>query len=397
MTGDTSRTRTDGCDDQAGDRDQSDSCVQDNDRDPADDRARADRRGRILVWSVVAIVLATGAGLWATDGWPFRARYCWGAWYENSGPFFLSEGAVAEPEARRESTRSGSPSAGATEQATCDVTVTSPLAPRGEAVEIKERVSLAIGPVPAGAKARRAWMAPYFDRSASPLPDGLEGFVGQDRALLVLPETCDVGGRPSAVTIRGARWQQDDGEESADPFPIGSPDQVTDLLVKAADAGMEEADCAPDEPLRATSPLVPVDGPPESAREHMDVCRVSGMRFAFARDHFPEWHAGAVAGKLRTCSVTTGPADAAQMPMAQYAMVSSPRLAALFDGLPEGVDQGVLRAVCKGRPTVFYGNVDASVAGEAVPDATTVFTHFMKAAAARSECPDAGRANRGNT
>ncbi|WP_257002334.1 hypothetical protein [Streptomyces sp. WZ.A104] len=375
MTGDSSRTRTDSYHQAGSDR--------------ADSPEQADRRGRMSVWAVVAIVLATGAGLWAADGRPFRARHCWGAWYENSGPLFLSKDAIAGPESRRQSTQSKPPSDGATEQATCDVTVTSPLKLHGGTVEVKERVSLAIGRVPAEAGARRAWMAPYLDGSASPLPDGLEGVVARDRALLVLPEACDVDGRPSAVTILSAMWKQDAGEESADPFPIGSPHQVTELLLTAADVGMEEADCAPDEPLRAESPLVVVDGPSEFADEHFDICRVSGMRFSFARDQLAYWQVGAVTGRLQTCSVTTGPRNSPQAPTAQYAMVSSPRMAALFDGLPEGVDKGLRRTKCKDRPTVFYGNADEAPGGAAVPDAATVFTHFMKAAAGRSGCPDA--------
>lgn len=59
------------------------------------------------------------------------------------------------------------------------------------------------------------------------------------------------------MTIRSARGKQDDGEEPADPFPAGSPHQVTELVLKAADVRMEEADRAPGEPLRAPERWLP--------------------------------------------------------------------------------------------------------------------------------------------
>ncbi|MFE5091110.1 hypothetical protein ACFRCI_12040 [Streptomyces sp. NPDC056638] len=66
-----------------------------------------------------------------------------------------------------------------------------------EPLTFEEQVTVEYGPVPAGVEEHRAWTARYFDGSASQLPDGLDGPVAGDRAVLVLPDTCDVGGRPS--------------------------------------------------------------------------------------------------------------------------------------------------------------------------------------------------------
>ncbi|MFF3684385.1 hypothetical protein [Streptomyces sp. NPDC002187] len=349
------------------------------------------RRGKLLVGAVAGAVLATGIGLYATDSWPFRNAYCWGAWQENSGAYFLGEDALAKSGSERRGTESAPPSA-ERQNATCTVEVSSTVddSDSDEPLTFKESVTVEYGPVPAEAGKRRAWMARYFHGSASPLPDALDGLVGSDRAMLVLPETCDVDGRPSVVTIRSESWGDGHLGRRAMPFSIGTRPDVARMLLEVANAGMEKAGCAPDDPLRMTSPMVTVAEDDESAREPL--CRIPGVTFEFGEGARYRQQVGAVNDELQTCSVVWSSRGEPDEPAAQYVMASAPRMAALFAGLPEGADEGLVRATCNGRKTVFYADVRGGLRSSASPSLDGAFANFVESVGNRIGCGTGGEA-----
>ncbi|MFJ1900684.1 hypothetical protein [Streptomyces sp. NPDC088115] len=342
---------------------------------------------RVAVWAgvVAGAVLVSGIGLWATDSWPFRASYCWGAWEQNSGASFLGDEALGKSGSERRATESAPPSAGRP-HGTCTLAVTSE-AEDGDAdqpLTLKEQITLEYGPVPAGAEERRAWIAQYFHGSASPLPDGLDGLVAADRAMLVLPGKCDADGRPSAVTIRSGSTGGGHLGKVAMPFAIGNTAEVGRMLLDAANTTMKKAGCAPGEPLRMTSPLVTVAEDDERAGNPL--CRIPGMSFDFGQGSRYQQQVGTVTGRLQTCSVVWQTPRAPDEPSAQYVMARQPRLVALFDGLPTGSAHGLLRATCGGRATVFYGHVETGLQGRGRPSDRRVFDRFAESVGKRLGC-----------
>lgn len=345
-------------------------------------------RGRSLALVVGGTVLASGAGLYglsATGSWPFRASYCWGAWQADSGPSFLGEEALAKSGSARRATESAPPSS-ARRNATCTVTVSSSVADDDstDPVTFDERVTLRYGPVPAAAEERRAWMAHFFDGSASPLPDGLNGLVGGDRAMLVLPEACDVDGRPSAVTIRSESSGDGHLGKVAMPFTIGARMDVARMLLDAAGTAASKAGCEPGEPLRLSSPMAVTAEKDESASSPL--CRIPGVTFDFGKDSPYRQQVGTVGERLQTCSVVRRSRGVPDEPAAQFVMASEPRMVALFEGLPEGVGQGLVRATCDGRRTVFYGNIGPGLKGRGRPDDQRVFADFTASVSKRIGC-----------
>ncbi|WKV73186.1 hypothetical protein AW27_017560 [Streptomyces sp. PCS3-D2] len=335
-----------------------------------------------------AAVLVAGACLYgasATGSWPFRASYCWGAWQEDSGPDFLGEKALGKSESERRAEESAPPSATAP-NATCTVTISSSVADddSDDPLNFDERVTLAYGPLPAAAEERRAWLAHFFDGSASPLPDGLSGLVAGDRAMLVLPEACDVSGRPSVVTLRSEGWGDGHLGKKAMPFAIGSRMDVARMLLDAADTTMAKAGCKPDKPLRSTSPMAVTAEEEDGASTPL--CRIPGVTFEFGKESTYRQRIGVVAAHLHTCSVVSRVRGVPEEPAAQFVMASEPRMATLFDGLPEGAGHGLVRATCDGRPTVFYGNIGPALAGRAVPGGEQVFANFVKSVSGRIGC-----------
>ncbi|MEU9091989.1 hypothetical protein [Streptomyces sp. NPDC048428] len=344
------------------------------------------RRATVLAGAVAVAVLISGTVLWSTDSWPFRDSYCWGAWEQNSGASFLGDEALGKSGSERRATESAPPSAGRP-QASCTLAVTSEVEDddSDEPLVFKEQITLEYGPVPAGAKERRAWIAQYFHGSAAPLPDGLDGLVAGDRALLVLPEACDAeGGRPSVVTIRSESTGDGHLGEVAMPFTIGNVEDVGRMLLDAADTGMRKAGCAPGSPLRMTSPMVTVAEDHESARSPL--CRIPGMTFDFGKGSRYEQQVGTVTDGLQTCSVVWKTLRMPDEPSANYVMARRPRMVALFDGLPEGSAQGLLRTTCGGRPTVFYGHVETGLEARGRPDDQRVFDRFAESVAKRIGC-----------
>ncbi|MFF8914556.1 hypothetical protein ACF08M_14825 [Streptomyces sp. NPDC015032] len=343
------------------------------------------RRGALLAGAVVGAVLVSGIGLWTTDSWPFRDSYCWGAWEQNSGAAFLGEDGVAKSGSERRATESAPPSA-ARHHARCTVAVTSTV-PDDDSdgpLTFKEQVTVEYGPVPTGVEEHRAWIARYFHGSASPLPDGLDGLVAGDRAMLVLPDACDVDGKPSTVTIRSESTGDGHLGTVNMPFTIGSRSDVARMLVDAANTGMRAAGCAPDEPLRVTSPFVTVAE--DAGTAGTPLCRIPGLTLEFGRNSQYREQVGVVGERLQTCSVVWRALRTPDEPAAQYVMAAEPRLVALFKGLPEGAGKGLVRAECHGRQTVFYGNVQSGLKGAGRPDDRRVFTRFTESVSRRIGC-----------
>ncbi|MCX5344597.1 hypothetical protein [Streptomyces atratus] len=351
--------------------------------------SRRRRRGALLAGTVAGAVLVSAIGLWATDSWPFRDSYCWGAWEQNSGAALLGDDGLDKSGSERRATESAPPSS-VRHHASCTVAVTStvPDEDSDEPLTFKEQVTVEYGPVPTGVEEHRAWIARYFDGSASQLPDGLDGLVAGDRAMLVLPDTCDVDGRPSAVTIRSESTGDGHLGKVAMPFTIGSRSDVTRLLLDAANTGMRKAGCAPDEPLRMTSPIVTIAEDDETARSPL--CRIPGVTLELGRSSQYQEQVGVVGERLQTCSVVWRAPRMPDEPAAQYVMAGEPRLVALFKGLPEGAGNGLVRAECDGRQTVFYGNVQSGLQGAGRPDDRQVFTNFTKSVSKRIGCGAGG-------
>lgn len=345
------------------------------------------RRTTIVAGVVAGAVLATGVGLWATDSWPFRDSYCWGAWEQNSGASFLGDDALAKSGSERGSTESAAPSA-AHPQGTCTVYVTSEIEDddSDEPLTFKESVTLEYGPVPAKAEERRDWLAHFFHGSASPLPGGLDGLVAGDRAMLVLPSACDKGALPTVVTLRSGSTGDGHLGKVAMPFTIGTRPDVGRMLLDAANTGMEKAGCASAQPLRTSAPMVTVAEDDERAASPL--CRIPGVAFDFGRNSRYYQQVGAVTDRLQTCSVVLKALRMPDEPSAQYVMTNRPRMSDLFRGLPEGSAQGLVRLRCDDRPTVFYGHVEAGLKGLGLPDDQRVFDRYVESVSKRIGCED---------
>ncbi|MBD9732201.1 hypothetical protein IGX29_10310 [Streptomyces sp. H28] len=354
----------------------------------------ARKRLAVMGGTLAAALLATGLGLYATDSGPFRESYCWGAWEENSGPPFLDDKKLDEPGSRRKSSETATPSAGHP-RGSCWVEVTSGDGDdtTQDAVRFSEKVTVQVGPLPAAKTGRHDWLAQHFHGSAAPLPDGLDGMVGRHRAMLVLPEECDADGTPSVVTLRGESWGDGSAGRKAMPFGIGTYSDTTRLLLDVANTTMRHVGCAPEEPLSTSSPFVTLAEDSESLGDPL--CRIPGVRFDLGDRNSTvryQEQVGAVTDRLQTCSLVWSSTPAGEgEPVAQYVMTSSPRMTALFGGLPEGERHGLVRATCDGRETVFYGHVR----GAAAVDLAAVkrsFKNFVASVGNRIGCRTEGTA-----
>ncbi|WP_432055902.1 hypothetical protein [Streptomyces sp. bgisy022] len=328
--------------------------------------------------------------MYATDSGPFHSTYCWDAWHEDSGAAFLDDEELEKSGSRREGSDTAPPSA-RHPRATCwvEMTSTSDRDASGPSVRFGERITVDYGPVPGGAADRHAWLAQNLHGSAAPLPDGLDGVVGGDRAMLVLPEECDVSGRPSAVTIRAESWGEGSAGKKHLLITIGSPTVVAGLLLDVANTAMEKAGCAPPEPLRSTSPFVTVAEDDDDVEDPL--CRIPGVRLNLNRQSYYRQQVGAVTDRLQTCSVTWRPLGEEGEPVAQYVMTSAPRLTALFDGLPEGGRDSLARVTCDGRETVFYGHVNGAPAVDKAAVERS-FENFVASVGHRIGCRTEGTA-----
>ncbi|MFC5215118.1 hypothetical protein [Streptomyces coerulescens] len=348
------------------------------------------RRGRLLLISGLVLALAgTGLGTWATDTWPWpKDRYCWGAWEQDSGPDFLGDEAFGDDDDGSRTSKETAPTRERS-NGSCVVTIASDYKSGydGDKVSIDQQVSVKYGPVPKAAEARLAMVQDEFlGGDMVPLPDGLPGTVNGRGGLLVLPKSCDTpDGRPTVVTMDASgTYASGPSYSQNDPADLGGAQQTAVLLVAAANRGMAAAGCAPDEPLRVSSPIYDLPGEPErifSASE--DVCGIRGLRLGLEDI---EDQTGAVTSDLQTCSVRGN-----GVAYLDLAMVAQPRLAALFDGITGerpvargwrgkgaiGEQHAIVRADCAGRPATFL--MGASTDAE-------YLAAFANAAAARLGC-----------
>ncbi|MDF3148397.1 MULTISPECIES: hypothetical protein [unclassified Streptomyces] len=348
------------------------------------------RRGRLSLISALVLALAgTGLGTWAADTWPWpKDRYCWGAWEEDSGPEFLGDAAFGDDD---DGSRTGTETAPTRERPTgsCEVAIASDYKSSydGDKVSIRQQVSVEYGPVPKAAEARLAMVQDDFlGGDMVPLPDGLPGTVNGRGGLLVLPKACDTqDGRPTVVTMRASgMYTSGPSYSQNDPAGLGGAREAAVLLVAAANRGMAAAGCAPDEPLRVSSPVYDLPGNPERIFSTSDdACGIRGLRLGM-EDIADQ--TGAVTRDLQTCSVRGD-----GVPYLELAMVAQPRLAAVFDGIPGerpaapgwrgtgtiGENHAIVRADCAGRPTTFLMGASTD------PGYLATFTN---AAAARLGC-----------
>lgn len=355
------------------------------------------RRRRWVVLGAVSAgaVLISGVALWATDSPPFKDRYCWGAWEQDSGPRFLGDYVLRDSGTERTSAESGTPGSGG-KTATCTVSVATSGADDSSAgsggssaqsAGFHDRLTLSYGPVPEAPDERRAWIDRYFSGSASPLPNGLDGLVASDRAMLILPEACDVAGRPSAVTLWGESWGDGPQGRRAMPLSIASLPDISTMLLDAADVGMRKAGCAPGEPLRITEPMARVAEDGKSA--DTPVCRIPGVVFPLGEERRYEQRVGVVGARLQTCSVVLRELGSSDAPAAQFVMAGSPRTAAVFAGLPEGAGQGLVRTDCDGRNMVFYAHIGPGLGDGGGEKDRQVFERFTEAVGQRIGCEPA--------
>ncbi|MFE7119248.1 hypothetical protein ACFU99_27915 [Streptomyces sp. NPDC057654] len=335
--------------------------------------------------AVVALLAAVSA-LWQTQFGPLaQASRCWGAWPDEGGASLFDHGD------RHRASQETSPTP-EVPRGSCTVTWT-----RGSGAAAREqRVQVGYGAGPKAADARRTWLDGLFARGGDALPGALPGFVGDGSGALVLPERCDVDGRPSVVTVGGAR--QGDGRTGV---AGGGFARTGRLLVDLANHGMRKAGCAPRRPLRPAAPTAsPAPArPPSSSPAPSDLCSLPGLlgRAETARGGLASISGGG-RGDFRTCVVSRRGKVAAQ-----FAMAARPRLVALFDGLaaariplPDGRAYGrmdasgaLVRADCAGRPAVYTMHTDRST-GTSLDDPSTVFPRFVAAAARSAGCPSAG-------
>ncbi|QKW10565.1 hypothetical protein HUT18_00665 [Streptomyces sp. NA04227] len=326
------------------------------------------RRGWSWLISVLVLVLAgTGLGTWAADTWPWpKDRYCWGAWEEDSGPDFLGDEAFGDD---RDGSRTGKETAPTRERpiGSCEVVIASDYKSSydGDKVSSRQQVSVEYGPVPKAAEARLAKVHDGFlGGDMVPLPDGLPGTVNGSRGLLVLPKSCDArDGRPTVVTMEASgTYSSGPMYTKNDPADLDGVREAAKLLVAVANRGMEAAGCAPDEPLRVSSPVYDLPGDPDLVfRASDDVCGIRGLRLDTENI---EEQIGAVTRDLQTCSVR---GDRDGMRYLELAMVAQPRLAAVFDGISGerpaargwrgtgiiGEKHALVRADCAGRSAAF--------------------------------------------
>ncbi|GAA3629713.1 hypothetical protein GCM10023079_20320 [Streptomyces chitinivorans] len=344
------------------------------------------RRPATAVTAALVALASAGTGTWAAGVGPFAPdRYCWGAWEQNSGPQLLGGREVLTPGSERTAKESAAPSPDRP-RGTCTLTVT----PGEDARGTDKDVTVAYGPVPEGREKRLEWLGEWLDASLVPLPDGVAGLVGQGKGMAVLPEECDVDGRPTAVTIT-AGWDR-----------IGDERDVADLLLAVAGEGMRRTGCASGEPMRVTSPVPEADTTPSpSSVGPTATCRIPGLAFEPAKGTHYDETVGAVTGDLHLCTLFDTSNIRRPVFAGQFAMVAQPRLRALFHGLagsrtPGGGWRGkgwldgsrnVLETSCGDTSTVFLLQLDTYLHDVARPGTEQAFARAVNSVAGRIGCP----------
>ncbi|NML54914.1 hypothetical protein HHL19_34390 [Streptomyces sp. R302] len=367
------------------------------------------RRGTVVAVTVGALALA-GVGGWAAEVGPFaKDRYCWGAWEQDSGPRLLGDEELGRSGSERRAEESAAPSADRPE-GTCTLRVTSSVPDShgssggGGTIEFKKTVNVRYGAVPAAEEERLGWLREFLDGSVAPLPDGVPGLVGSSKGMVVLPESCDVDGRPTVVTVTGGETGDGHLGLVRMPVSIGSPGDVARLLLDVADEGMRRTGCAEGAgPLRVTSPVRPAREREIGGVDAKDTCGIRGLGFATGKGDHYEARPGAVADDVQLCTLTN--TDNVRNPVfaGQFTMVAQPRLVALFQGLAGDRSPGpgwrgkgrlsgsynIVQADCGKEPAVFMLVLGSGhLQKVAVPDVDGAFARAVNAVGDRIGCSD---------
>ncbi|MFH8991541.1 hypothetical protein [Streptomyces sp. NPDC017940] len=302
-----------------------------------------------MATGLAVALLAGGLGTRATDTWPFDGRdsYCWGAWEQDSGPGILGDEAFSGDDGRSRTSTGSAPTAG-TARGECRLTVSS-RDRYGDGDEKRQRTTVTVtyGPAPGPAADRVRWLGGYLGDRAMPLPDGLPGVADGRHGLLVLPERCDTrDGRTTAVTLDG-RERADAGAALSGVPDLGGSRAVAELLVAAANEGMESAGCAGPRPLRVSGPVPRL---PERAETFGEggACRIPGLDIEGDLDKETalrvQYQVGAVTKDLQACSVRIGRSlrlgERSDRQLFDAVMVRHPRLTALLDGVGDAKPSG---------------------------------------------------------
>ncbi|TGA99374.1 hypothetical protein E2651_29585 [Streptomyces sp. MZ04] len=351
-------------------------------------------RRRAVTAGAVVLALAAGLGTWAFQG-PLdpKDRYCWDGWEEDSGPAILGDDGFTGDDGHSRTSKGAAPTPGK-RAGSCTLAVhSSHTYSDGDTSVQDTTVTVTYGRAPMAAEDRLEWLNRYLGDGAMPLPDGLPGAVDADRGLIVLPKRCDTrDGRPGAVTL-DARERSEPDEVRPRTADLGGSRAVAELLVAAANQGMEKAGCAPAKPLRVTSPLLTL--PEKRETFYSDpACRIKGLDLDLDDDTEADvdYQVGAVTRDMQSCSVRIGRDDAEYL---DALMVAQPRLDALLVGVTGekppargwrgkgvlGAGHQVVRAQCAGRPTTFL------MLGSPQRESTGHFAAFSNAVAQRLGCP----------
>ncbi|QLE73836.1 hypothetical protein FGW37_21630 [Streptomyces rectiverticillatus] len=325
---------------------------------------QADRRARALTGALaIAALVAALVALWQTQSTPLGGRsYCWGAWPEGEAPF-----------------RRGDHDRTADESAPAPGRTTGHCSLRWRGGHglgaYEQQVDLRLGTGPRQEGERRSWLGELFGDGDIPLPDGLPGFTAASgTGALVLPESCDVDGRPSVVTLKS--------------ITALSPATTGELLVRAANKATKATSCTTLPPIRLHHAP---SAPPPSETER-NGCGIPGLTQGpdqnrnQSRNQNSDFHSCAVAG--------------AQGWAARFLTTGRPRLVALFDGLTGdrppapgwrahgSIDAAgaLVRADCDGRPTVFTMRSGPGRTHTPLDDPREAFPRYVDAVAAQMGC-----------
>ncbi|MFF7731036.1 hypothetical protein [Streptomyces sp. NPDC008001] len=373
------------------------------------------RRARALTGALaIAALVAALVALWQTQSTPLGGHaYCWGAWPEGEAPFRRGD-----------------------HDRTADERVPSPGRPTGHCSlrwrggqgpgAYEQRVDLRLGTGPREAGERRSWLGELFGGGDVPLPDGLPGFTAaaSGTGALVLPESCDVDGRPSVVTLKS--FFSDTATSATHPgFSTGlTPATAGELLVRAANKATRATSCTTLPPLRLrrepSAPTTPVRASPGPDEHHCGIAGL-GKRTAPGADAgtgYPtgnpdstsstgsgsspdstDFHSCAIAG-AQEHGASSGPGPGPTSWAARFITTGRPRLVALFDGLTGDrppapgwrahgtidASGALVRADCGGRPTVFTMRSGPGRTHTRLDDPRQVFPLYVDAVTGHMGC-----------
>ncbi|CAM5413771.1 hypothetical protein [Streptomyces abikoensis] len=323
----------------------------------------------------IAALVAALVALWQTQSTPLGGRaYCWGAWPEDEAPFRRGD---------RDRVADEDPPVPGRPAGRCSLRWHSG---RGGGME-EQRLDLRLGTVPREAGERRSWLGELFGGEDVPLPDGLPGFTAaaSGTGALVLPESCDVDGLPSVVTLKSTR-----------ALPA---DAAGELLVRAANKAAERSSCTTLPPLHLRRH--PSPSPTDKNCGIAGLSRTSAQqRTSTGAPENTDFHSCAIKDTSPAAGSPTTGTPAAGAPVARFTTTARPRLVALFDGLTGdqppargwrahgSIDAAgaLVRADCSGRPTVFAMRSGPGRTHTRLDDPREVFPLYVDAVAAHMGC-----------